>query len=188
MIKRSIVVGLLGVLSILSCRSIPPGDPYDNPRSKVPEGSSVQLHQALSFYPGYSRSFIQFGRAVTHEQIEEREPYCQFVRYEPPLALTTLRSMQVDEFIVTRSTKQKELAMAGISLLVSIGWKGLLERDDMYLSATMKLFSAKQPEVVELKCTVYAAPDPWNCLSVNQIKATLGSIATLKILASKVSP
>ena len=184
--KLFIIALSLGVMILSSCRSTSYTDPFDRPGSIVPVGSVLRLNQTLNFQPGYSRSFIQFGKAVTFGQIDERDPYCQFERYEPPVALTSLRSVQPDEFIVIASSNWEEFVRAGsdISLMVSIGWKAMFDRDDLNLSLKMKLQSARQPEIVALKCTVYAQPDYWNYLSVNQVKATLGAIVTLKIAAS----
>jgi hypothetical protein len=44
----------------------------------------------------------------------------------------------------------------------------------------MKLQSEKQPQLVELKCAVYADPVLSNFVSVNEIQKTLGDIATLR--------
>ncbi|MBC8212002.1 MAG: hypothetical protein H8E21_13150 [Gammaproteobacteria bacterium] len=176
--------GLLLVLS--ACQPLIYGDPFDAPTLKVPLGSLLQLHQALNFEPGYSRSFIQSGKALTYQQLEAYQPFCQFLRYEPPQALETLRTMQADTFRVTRSRQEEEVeGLSGFGVMISLGSIGLGDsRGLQKLSAVLKIKSESQPEIVELRCSVYDQPYQWNYLSVNQIKAILGSLVTLKLSTS----
>ena len=167
-------------LILLSCQSTIYNDSFDSPQSKIPPASIIELHLSLSFTVGFSRSFIQFGQPVSLNNIDEREPYCQFIRYEPPAALETQRTVQPDDFIITHSTQTIENSLSGFSMKISIGSKGLGDRDDQTLSSILKLRSEKQAEIVKLKCSIFAQPDEWNYLSVNQIKGVLGHLATIK--------
>mgnify|MGYP001147803401 CR=1 FL=1 len=176
--------GLMFVLS--ACRPVVYNDPLDVPGGRVPLESRVQLHQQLYFQPGYSRSFVQSGKALTYQQLDRYQPFCQFYRYEPPKDLETLRSLQPDTFRVTKSFHEIEFGMAGISVMISFGSIALSNSQGLQnLSSVLKLASPAQPEIVELRCSVYDEPLDWNYLSVNQIKAVLGNIATLELSSAR---
>lgn len=168
-----------------ACSSIAPLS-YDSPKSKVPVGSRIQLHDVLTFERGFSRSFIQYGQAKTFAQIEEREPYCLFYRYEPPQALQTVRTVQPDVFSVTRSFQTKFLAsLQSTRVAASLIIPGLLNDDgqrETYLSSVMKITSDKQPEIREFKCSVFDDPYEENHVSVTQIRQVLGDLATIQIM------
>ena len=170
------------MLTLCACRSVVYSDPLDAPSGRVPVESQLQLHQQLYFQPGYSRSFIQSGKALTYQQLDRYQPFCQFYRYEPPQALETVRSLQPDTFRVTKSFLEIESGMPGFSVMISLGSLGMRNSHGLQnLSSVLKLESLVQPEIVELRCSDYNEPLHWNYLSVNQIKAVLGSIATLRL-------
>ncbi len=156
---------------------------FDSPNSKPPVGTILKLNQPLSFYPGSSRSYIQDGRAKTFKDIDERSPWCQFYRYEPPAALQTVRTVEPDSFRVISSTQSMELVGIHPELKFTAG----LILPDMYdddthektLSTVMKVKSEKQPEIVEFKCAVFNDPFRQNFVSVHQIQQTLGEVVTM---------
>lgn len=172
---------ILTIFALISCQTMKSSDPYDSPQSTISTGSMIELLQPLDFLPGYSRTFIQSGQPQTYSEVDQRLPYCQFYRYEPPSAVQTLRSIQPDLFKVTASSQTMEIGTTGVSIFASIGYSGRRDRDDYLLSSVMKLSSDLQPEIVELKCAVLDESDHWNFLSVNQIKATLGELVTITL-------
>ena len=180
MIKYSTLISCLALMVLPSCQTQPKSLSLDSPQSKIPIGSRIELHQSLNLYPGYSRSFIQLGRSEPFANIDQRLPFCQFIRYEPPKALATLRVISPDEFRVTQSNQATETGMFSISIQVSTG-SGIKQNEDQLLSSTVKITSEKQPDIVTLKCSILAQPDHWNFVSVNQIKSVLGEIASIQI-------
>ncbi len=169
---------------IAGCQSLNQPANFDSPRSKPAVGTSVQLNQTLTFLPGTSRTYIQNGQKQTFSGIDEREPWCQFYRYEPAAALQTIRTVQPDSFIVKHSSQKMELVelepvkVAASMLIIP----SMLDHDvnARTLSTIMKIRSYKQPEIVELKCAVFDDPFHGNFVSVSQIIKTLGSVVTLK--------
>ena len=174
---------ILAIFALMSCQTMKSSDPYDSPQSTIPTGSMIELLQTLDFVPGFSRAFIQSGQPRTYAEVDQRLPYCQFYRYEPPSALQTLRILQPDLFKVITSSQTMELGTTGVSIFASIGSNSRRNRDkdDYLLSSVLKLSSDLQPEIVELKCAVLDESDHWNFLSVNQIKATLGELVTITL-------
>lgn len=175
------LIGLLALVTLPSCQTQYETLSLDSPQSEIPVGSRIELHQPLNLYPGYSRSFIQSGHSEPFSNIDQRLPFCQFIRYEPPKALETLRVISPDEFRVTQSDQTTETGMFALSILVSTGSSGIKQTEDQLLSSTLTITSEKQPDIVSLKCSILDQPDLWNFVSVNQIKVVLGDIASIKI-------
>jgi hypothetical protein len=183
--NRLLLISLPIIVFLSACQTLDYPDSFDSPGSKIPVGSQIELLQPLTFQRGYSRSFIQFGIPITFNQLEERLPYCQFYRYEPPEDLQTVRRIEPDVFTVTRSYQGQDFAKWKSPVLAQVmplpGFMNDAGPSDMTLSSILKLESKKQPEIVELKCAVFAEPFKRNYVSVNEIRNTLGNVASIII-------
>ncbi len=175
------IITLGSLLFLLGCQSLginskPPS------QIRIPVGSTITLNQPLKFQIGYSRSFIQFGKPVQSKELRERYPYCQFYRYEHPDDLETERSLQPDTFTVTRSYRAMDYLQSGSGLnpFTSQGEAGG-PPDDNVLGNIMKINSAQQPEIVELKCAVLTEPTLQNYLTTAEIEEVLGSTVTISV-------
>ncbi len=172
------------ILLLLSgCQTMSYEDFYDDPTSVPPVGTIVRLNQPLTFQRGSSRSYIQDGEAKPFKSVHSLEPSCMFYLFEPYEAMGSVRTIEPDNFIVTHSAQWIDIAGMQPSVYafssIAIGnmfYDGVSAQN---LSTTMKLQSDRQPQVVELKCTVFDDPFYSNFVSVNQIVETLGDVVTL---------
>lgn len=175
----------LSLVAVLSaCQTYSTTVDKDSPSYTPPVGSIIELNQPISVYPGYSRSFIQFGIAVKSREVNQRYPWCQFRLYEPPEALETERSIQPDDFLVTQSNRRFEIVASRPQLLAtSILWLNMLDDapSDQNLSSIMKIQSEKQPRVVEFKCSILTEPQIYNHVTINEMQQALGEVVTIHI-------
>ena len=156
----------------------------DSPTQSPPPGSVIELHQSIPVYPGYSRSFIQFGKSVKANEMNRRYPWCQFRLYEPPQALQTERSIEADSFLVTQSNRRFEMVASTPQMLASSTlWFNMLDDDpsDQDLSSVMQIQSAKQPQVVEFKCSIFSEPQILNYVTINEMQQALGDLVTIQL-------
>ena len=182
--KTCRILWIAGLLMLAGCQSLTL-DYYQTPGQLPPAGSSIELHQTLEFQVGYSRSFIQFGKAINFEQLRVRYPHCLFYRYEPPEALQTLREVQPDRFVITDAWVSTDLA-AGLpvfsgSMIKTLGGFDGDGPSSQTLTTTMRLESPAQPEIIELRCSIFTIPYLNNYLTLDEIINTLGEVATLQI-------
>lgn len=117
------------------------------------------------------------------------EPWCQFYLFESREAMKKPRTIAADQFIVTQSSQRAEFALSAVSRfdVAASGASFTLARTRnggdagfKSMATTLKLHSDKQPQLVELKCTVYANPFHYNFVSVNKIQEILAPIASLQ--------
>lgn len=186
--NRLFFLSALIIPLVSGCQSLNYEVDFDAPHSKPAAGAIVQLNQTLTFQRGSSRSYIQHGLAQNFNGIDEREPWCQFYRYEPAAALKTMRTIGPDSFTITGSSQRMELveiqpARPVVLLASTIFLPSMKDNDPnaVTLATIMQIKSAKQPEVVELKCAVFDDPYRYNYVSVNKIRQTLGQVVTLKL-------
>lgn len=168
---------------LTACVSLTDEQFLNSPFQVPPVGSQIQLHQQLNVEPGYSRAFIQAGEITIPGNLKIRDPYCQFYRLEPPEALLTRRVIKADQFQVIRAYQSTDIAIWKPQKLAQLSPSMGFIIDDspssMTLSTVMKLESARQPEVIELKCAIFTDPFSENFLSIKEIQSTLGTVATL---------
>lgn len=162
-------------------------DAYDRnlPTHTPAVGSIIELHQPLSVYPGYSRSFIQFGKALKANEVNHRYPWCQFRLYEPASALDSERIINADRFVVIQSNKRMENIASNPPMLASsILLLDMLDDDpsDQYLSSIMRIQSETQPQVFEFKCSIFTEPRIYNYATIPQMQQTLGSLVTINVV------
>jgi hypothetical protein len=175
---------LLLVIPLIGCQTSNGPIDRNSPAHIPPAGSIIELQQPLRVYPGYSRSFIQFGKAVKSNELNRRYPWCQFRLYEPPQALEAERNIQPDQFLVTQSNRRFEVVASTPQLLASsILWLNMLDDDpsDQNLSSIMKIQSEKQPQVVEFKCSILTEPQIFNYLSINEMQQAIGDLITIHL-------
>lgn len=187
-----VAIGLVALVFLSAC-STPGG--YEPDKYRVPEGSTVELKQALQFPGRSARVYIQFGETVRRKHVNEWEPFCSFGlnrnRDGEPLAREvgpttfTVRSMQVGVDIARRGDDAPGgggMAAGAEPLLVA----GLFGNDGPggtpwpYLYITrMELFSDREPQVDDLTCAVNGAPPDRN-LTVDEIRGALGDIVRIE--------
>jgi hypothetical protein len=161
--------------------------PYDNPYNLPPPGTVIELHQALSFSPGNSRSNIQNGAGIGQGRYDRFQPMCQFYLYESKEAMKARRTIEPDSFTIIKSFQRIDYTLAKPVevAFVSVGGPRLFPYDDdpglRTLETTMRLRSEKQPQVHELRCMMDNDPYSRRFVTINQMIETLGDVATLHL-------
>jgi hypothetical protein len=180
-----IIVALLLLSLLTGCQSVQGPVDRDDPNHTPPVGSVIELTRPISVYPDYSRSFIQYGKAVSAQQLNRRYPWCQFRLYEPPAALQSERTIQPDKFAVTQSyTSYASAAVLSNPIAASVVIPGMLGNDgppDLDFSTIMKIVSAQQPQVVEFKCSIFSEPQVHEFLSINEMQQALGDVVKIHL-------
>lgn len=146
------------------------------PARHIPPGSSVELHQALTFPP--ERGSIQFQDGRLQSGVDHYRPHCKFVIG----ARAADRTVQPDRFEVRRVQRFIEGALAALpTVKVSLFDNGG-PSDTPYIT-TLYLHSPRQPEVVRLSCQSWQDPSQRDSghLTVPEIQAALGSVFTLRL-------
>ena len=160
-------------------------DPNDDPRAVPSVGTVVVLNEDLHFRVGSSRSYIQYGVAQPKGGVNTREPYCLFYLYEPSEALKHERTIQADKFKVEKSFQAAEFVsikpLVQAAIFLTGDGDGPSARS---LTTTLRLESEAQPQVRELRCSVFGEANLYDFVSINQMIETLGDVATLHIPAA----
>ena len=170
------------VMLLAGCQSMGVGSAGGSNPLLIPVGSSITLNQPLNFEIGYSRTHVQFGKSVKPDELRKRYPYCRFYRYEHPDEMQSERSMQPDTFQVTRSYRAMDMPLSG-----SNGGFGMMPGfnsdggppDDNTHNSILKIQSAQQPEIVELRCAVWTEPSINNYLTIAEIQEVLGEVVSI---------
>jgi len=157
----------------------------DSPYYLPPAGSHVVLNQAVTVPPNEVGVFIQGGKVVARGQVRYSEPHCKL---ELRRLATAARTIAPDDVLVTRVSRELghsvdtatvQLADAARALGVSS------DRDDMpsirAFATYLYLGSDRQPEVYRLGCGVWDIPNEGRHLSINEMRRTLGDIASLRL-------
>jgi hypothetical protein len=158
-------------------------NPNDDPHRVPPKGSVVILNQPLQFRVGSSRSYVQYGVAQTGG-VNSRNPYCMFYLYEPPEALKQERTIQPDQFTVIKSFQATSFASVKpiVQAAVILPSRDFADGPSAQtLTTTLRLKSELQPQVRELRCSVFGEANLYDFVSINQIIEALGDVATLQL-------
>lgn len=155
-------------------------NPNDDPHRVPPKGSVVILNQPLHFRVGSSRSFVQYGVAQAGG-VNSRNPYCMFYLYEPSEALKQERTIQPDQFTVIKSFQATSFASVKPIVQAAVILPSADGPSAQTLTTTLRLKSELQPQVHDLKCSVFGEANLYEFVSINEIIQTLGDVATLQL-------
>jgi len=188
-ISRLFVLALLLPLGACQYNNYVYETPYDEPWRVPKKGTIIELKQGLTFSPGSSRVYIQDGEVSNRRGIDDYRPWCQFYLYESKDDMKHRRTIEPDQFTVINASQRVDYVLAKPLEVAAVGFGSpyMYARDEagaQTLATTMKLKSAKQPQVHELKCAVSDDMRRENFVSVNKIQATLGEIAHLQLPAT----
>ncbi|MEE8428139.1 MAG: hypothetical protein V3S33_01375 [Gammaproteobacteria bacterium] len=133
------------------------------------------LHRAVVIAPGYARVYFQNGQAAP--ATNEFEPYC---RLELRQVLPIPQTIHPDEFVITKVAYDTTHVAAVFGLKLAHGGGGGVS--DIIKVWRMRLHSEQQPDVLHLVCGgAVNAPSRARTPSVTQIRAALGSYASLRL-------
>jgi hypothetical protein len=148
----------------------------------VPSGSRLILHQNLEVRPGRDRVSIQGGKVFKFGSPSLGKPLCRLIIDDFD---QTSRTIAPGEFLVKRVSFYNEdwtyttgLRLQLATLYLSGGTSG--GPTWMVYWTIMHLRSASQPRVKTLRCGELNDPTIARPLTVEQVRATLGNLATLE--------
>lgn len=170
-------------LSLSACSTPTARQDESSPYYAVPQGSVLQLHRPIEIRPGSTRTWIQRGEVVRG-----------FDRYWPNCSLEVSRldhdNSQIVEpggFTVTRSQFLRE-EVAILSHSVRVAALRLAAAEDsgghsmIYEGWHLWLDHPDRPNVRRLTCRgVFADPADARPPSIDEIRAALGEVATLRL-------
>lgn len=147
----------------------------------VPAGSKIILHQDLQVPPNSVRAYMQHGQVV--KAPSPFDPYCQF---EVNDVLPVAQTIKADEFVVRKTQMGEQHIASGNAFLkagTGVSFGARPGSRDVLLVWYLWLDSPRQPNVRRMICggkfdAAYRARRP----SINEIRAQLGSIATLSVV------
>ncbi|MGA8262326.1 MAG: hypothetical protein WB783_19130 [Arenicellales bacterium] len=188
------VAGLVAA-SVAGCSST--GE-YQTPEYRLSKGSIIELTQTLEFPSGEAHTYIQDGKSESWNDLDLWRPYCSF-------GLNTTRDHKplVHEIHPTRFTTGD--TRLGVYAALDPGDPPTVDPDSIFAKrgvevagdsadsggegssgfpspytfyTTIALYSDDEPQVEDLTCAFNGLPTDRN-LTLNQIQATLGSIAKI---------
>ncbi|MXY64852.1 MAG: hypothetical protein F4206_01550 [Gammaproteobacteria bacterium] len=144
-------------------------------------GDEVELHHAVRAAAG-ARVYLQHGRVVAGADRAHREPYCYFHVFRDPQVIDSGFMIHPDLFTVKGLTSRIEYSGALLpNVRYAMSSLSFQDYSAEYMMTTVRLESASQPRVRELKCGIFAVPFERSYLTLEEIRNVLGNIVTLKL-------
>ncbi len=159
------------LVSLLAGCQSAPVDPHDSHRVGIAEGAEIVLHEGHLLDGSSQRIVIEGGKF--RDRQDRYDNYCYFVVEVDDSNSVRPSRLMPDTFRVAKVQKVKN--WVGAYPIRVASFKG----DTFFMDWVMHLQSVKQPFVTKLVCGVYADPFDYNYLTINQIKAVLGGLATV---------
>lgn len=175
---------------LLSCQSAKVGNPT-SPNYPPPAGSVIILNQDLEIPPETTRVFLQQGKVYGYHGFDRYLPWCYF---ELEKLKSTTQILSADTFEIYRITSRTEqvventaVHLAGLGVRPATDTLVAMSGGDGPSTETavvhMWLRSERQSDIRKLVCggaeenpAIVQAP------SIDQIRTSLGEIATLQLL------
>lgn len=173
---------ILCLTGLYSCSSLQTGNRNDQPGYYPHAGSKITLHQPIKVLADRAGLYIQNGenKGGAHSRFE---PFCYIrflnVKQNP-------RTIQADTFVVKSSRIETRLVASNKPVLTP--YRHIVYRlvdnspSDILEVVTMRIHSAKQPEVYLLECGgVEDHPANVEPPTINEIRQAMGSIMSLQL-------
>lgn len=154
--------------------------PFLTPATSVLRaGDDVVLNRTVSA-PAGARVYLQHGQVVKRGALRHRTPYCYFFLYRDNAIIDTAFELAPDRFEVTALSSGVEYGSNGIPPVLHAAFPFTTQEASAENMITrIRLRSPNQPEVMSLKCGVFAVPNERNHLSLEEIREALGDVVTL---------
>lgn len=179
----------LGLLLVAGCSGTVP---HDSAEYRPPEGTRVKLNQTLHFPGRTPRVYLQFGEIRKWGEVNEWSPYCSFGLNRQRDGKPQVSQVRPGVFTVRRTRVELEVSQdlkgrppgSGVDddgvrvASLSNGGRGGTPALFIYRT-TMTLYSDQQPQLDDLTCAYRGSRRDRN-LSMDQIRGTLGDIATIQ--------
>jgi len=195
------IAGVLGLALLAGC-TITPVAPEDRAGWTPRSGGSLTLNQVLQIPAEQAGVYIQNGEIYSRvRDVDIYLPYCRFEVKRDRDAFSNDFEVARGEFRVRKSWTGVDYSgttgfsiFASASIFPPIHWAGSSdderipvwlpqdnERPMENLTTYIALESSEQPAVSGLNCSVFADLVHYNFLSLNEIRGTLGEVATLRL-------
>ncbi len=147
----------------------------------IQTGDTVELNQPVSSTSG-ARLYLQKGQVVARGGLRHREPYCYFFLRRDSAVIETGFDLTPGQFEITGLWSGVEYGMQHEpSILFARFPFNTQDASAENMTIRLELSSPDQPEVMSLKCGVFAVPNERNHLSLGEIEQALGDIVTLRM-------
>ena len=170
---------ILGTAILLgSCESFLKMAAWPEPYS-IPRGT-IFINQDLPIKPNEVSVWIQFGKIVDRRNIKKRYPNCHFELFT---LKPTNRSIYKDNVQIIKFVHNTDYVAASnimLASLVQISSDGnpMVE----IFTTNIYLISEMQPDLYRLVCEHWEDPSTGIFLTMQQIRETLGGIATIQAI------
>lgn len=187
-------------LALVACQTTSHVGDEDSPYYVVPVGSRVILNRQLTIPPDRAGVFLQDGQVVAPGytgQLRSYYPHCKFEVRRP---MPTAQTINPDEFVVTRVSRQWASAVdSGMLQYAAVnrdmlrpvaakdGRRRVADSDQdsgpniRAFVTTMELGSDRQPHVARLVCAQWGYPHEDRHVTIKEIRRALGDLATLRL-------
>lgn len=181
---RQFLLFVIGVL-LTACSSVPA--PITSPYFQIPAGSKLILKQTLTIPPHAARIYIQYGKIVTPQQVENFYAHCWFLSW---YVRDTQQIIKPGTFIISHSLKYEEQVSLHQDHLYAMNRFSIGMYDDggpmaLVYSTVMHIHSDKQPDIRRFGCGYWENPGDAQHLTVAEMQKALGNIARIEIKADR---
>ena len=191
-IMRMLILGC-SICWLAACVSGP--YPISSPFFIIPAGSQIEVNQQLTIPSNSGRVYLQYGKVVSAKEKDRYQPHCWFLSWK---VLETPQVIKPDTFTVVSTQKQEDLvqrdlrlklasnsprASAGIGITIG-GTMDPLAGDAPLATeyiTQIHIHSDGQPDIRMLECNHWDDPSSGEHLTVEQMQAALGQLATIII-------
>lgn len=175
-----VIVLILSLFALNACSHWSTAQHNFNQHYRVPVGSKLQLHQPLRFESERRNLFIHEGKTISFAALNRYDPHCEFELRDTHAQPITVVPDQFEVY------KVKFLAdETVVTLPTRLASRILLTEDNLpsriHYGTYLYLRSAKQPGVFLLTCGHIEDPALANYLTIDQIKAELGTLFSLAL-------
>ncbi len=175
-IKSGLTLSIMALL--LNACALPTSTDPDSFLYSVPVGSVLELEQDFPIKAHTARSFMQAGRIVQEHELNIYYPHCSLLTNTLQDYDRIIKPTRFDIYRVVDDEEHARRYVQYAARLIGFDSDGptIIGQSSYYY-----LRSADAPDVRSLICIQWGSPESVKYLSINQVRAVLGSIFTLHI-------
>jgi hypothetical protein len=182
-IRYPFVLVFLLVLPLASCHTTD----YANSSHPGPlaPGAAIVLKRELQVPPGLARVYLQYGRAVRYEFVDQYAPFCYFRMRAPLPVVQTVAPgvLRVDSVTSEETEVRKSLPVRTAARTVLASDAG---RGPIAYRSHMRLSAPGQPDIQSLVCSgAFDTPFEAEPISFPELLQVFGDIAEFRESADR---
>lgn len=171
-----------GLALLLSACAGPTPQGVSQASHQTSPGSYFTLQRALEIPRDDTTVYIQYGRLLQSNEVEEWEPHCFFELYT---RAEEVRVVEPDEFEIQRVTREASPLWVGAPVMMAFGGGEDGGPTHLYYRTRFYLNSPSQPDVWRMNCQVDRmeahGPSFETWLTIAQVQETLTNIFSLTL-------